>query len=133
MATARATNECVRLCPSPIRFTEPIYTAAAFEWSPNIRRCTDAKQFRVPNSGVSRAEAAVEKGIAKQFPYPLVGAVLSKCGQVGEEDADQSMVAELLQQDMISSRSARPMPPIGASRTAVGCGSPALRALPRPR
>src|SRR5439155_808803 len=59
----------------------------------------DAKQFRVPNIGFSVQKAAVEKGIAKQFPLILSSGRLVEYEGGGEETRTNPWLAEL-QQDM---------------------------------
>ena len=59
----------------------------------------DAKQFRLPNIGFSVQKAAVDKGIAKQFPLILSSGRLVEYEGGGEETRSNKWLAEL-QQDM---------------------------------
>ena len=59
----------------------------------------DAKQFRLPNIGFSVQKAAVDKGIAKQFPLILTSGRLVEYEGGGEETRSNKWLAEL-QQDM---------------------------------
>jgi formate dehydrogenase major subunit len=77
---------------------EPIYTprpdlVAKYPTLPN------AVQFRVPNIGFDVQKAAVEKGIAKQFPLILTSGRLVEYEGGGEETRSNKWLAEL-QQDM---------------------------------
>jgi formate dehydrogenase major subunit len=77
---------------------EPIYTprpelVAKYPTLPN------AVQFRVPNVGFDVQKAAVEKGIAKQFPLILSSGRLVEYEGGGEETRSNKWLAEL-QQDM---------------------------------
>ena len=65
----------------------------------NIRRCLMQRQFRMPNIGFSVQKAAVEKGIAKQFPLILSSGRLVEYEGGGEETRTNPWLAEL-QQDM---------------------------------
>ena len=77
---------------------EPIYTPRPSS-SPNIRRCRMREQFRLPNIGFDIQKAAVEKGIAKQFPLILTSGRLVEYEGGGEESRSNAWLAEL-QQDM---------------------------------
>ena len=85
--------------PDPIPLhREPIYTprpelVAKYPTYPN------ARQFRVPNIGFDVQKAAVEKGIAKQFPLILTSGRLVEYEGGGEETRSNKWLAEL-QQDM---------------------------------
>ena len=59
----------------------------------------DAKQFRLPNIGFSVQKAAVDKGIAKQFPLIVSSGRLVEYEGGGEETRSNKWLAEL-QQDM---------------------------------
>ena len=59
----------------------------------------DAKQFRLPNIGFSVQKAAVDKGIAKEFPLILSSGRLVEYEGGGEETRSNKWLAEL-QQDM---------------------------------
>jgi formate dehydrogenase major subunit len=83
--------------PIPVH-REPIYTSrpelvAKYPTRPNER------QFRVPNLGFDVQKAAVEKGIAKQFPLILTSGRLVEYEGGGEESRSNKWLAEL-QQDM---------------------------------
>ena len=77
---------------------EPIYTPRVdlVEKYPTL---PDAKQFRLPNIGFTVQKAAVEKGIAKQFPLILSSGRLLEYEGGGEETRSNKWLAEL-QQDM---------------------------------
>jgi formate dehydrogenase major subunit len=85
--------------PDPIpTHREPIYTprpelVAKYPTLPN------AVQFRVPNVGFDVQKAAVDKGIAKQFPLILSSGRLVEYEGGGEETRSNKWLAEL-QQDM---------------------------------
>ncbi len=77
---------------------EPIYTprpdlVAKYPTLPNRR------EFRMPNVGFDVQKAAVEKGIAKQFPLILTSGRLVEYEGGGEETRSNKWLAEL-QQDM---------------------------------
>ncbi len=77
---------------------EPIYTPRA-ELVEKYPTLPDAKQFRLPNIGFTVQKAAVEKGIAKQFPLILSSGRLVEYEGGGEETRSNKWLAEL-QQDM---------------------------------
>ena len=83
--------------PIPVHL-EPIYTPRVdlVEKYPTL---PDARQFRLPNIGFSVQKAAVEKGIAKQFPLILSSGRLVEYEGGGEETRSNKWLAEL-QQDM---------------------------------
>jgi len=83
--------------PIPVH-REPIYSPRVdlVEKYPTL---PDAKQFRLPNIGFSVQKAAVEKGIAKQFPLILSSGRLVEYEGGGEETRSNKWLAEL-QQDM---------------------------------
>jgi formate dehydrogenase major subunit len=83
--------------PIPVH-REPIYTPRVdlIEKYPTL---PDARQFRLPNIGFSVQKAAVEKGIAKQFPLILSSGRLVEYEGGGEETRSNRWLAEL-QQDM---------------------------------
>jgi len=83
--------------PIPVH-REPIYTPRVdlVEKYPTL---PDARQFRLPNIGFSVQKAAVEKGIAKQFPLILSSGRLVEYEGGGEETRSNKWLAEL-QQDM---------------------------------
>jgi formate dehydrogenase major subunit len=83
--------------PIPVH-REPIYTprpdlVATYPTLPN------ARQFRMPNVGFDVQKAAVEKGIAKEFPLILTSGRLVEYEGGGEETRSNKWLAEL-QQDM---------------------------------
>jgi len=85
--------------PDPVpTHREPIYTprvdlVAKYPTRP------DFKSFRVPNIGFSVQKAAVDKGIAKEFPIILSSGRLVEYEGGGEETRSNPWLAEL-QQDM---------------------------------
>jgi len=83
--------------PIPVH-REPIYSprpdlVAKYPTLPN------ARQFRLPNIGFDVQKAAVDKGIAKQFPLVLTSGRLVEYEGGGEETRSNKWLAEL-QQDM---------------------------------
>ncbi len=83
--------------PIPVH-REPIYSprpdlVAKYPTLPN------ARQFRMPNLGFDVQKAAVDKGIAKQFPIVLTSGRLVEYEGGGEETRSNKWLAEL-QQDM---------------------------------
>jgi formate dehydrogenase major subunit len=83
--------------PVPVH-REPIYTArpdlvAKYPTRP------DGRQFRMANVGFSIQKAAVEKGLAKQFPIILTSGRLVEYEGGGEETRSNKWLADL-QQDM---------------------------------
>jgi formate dehydrogenase major subunit len=83
--------------PIPVH-REPIYTPRV-DLVSKYPTLPDAKQFRLPNIGFSVQKAAVEKGIAKQFPIILSSGRLVEYEGGGEETRSNKWLAEL-QQDM---------------------------------
>ena len=83
--------------PIPVH-REPIYTPR-IDLISKYPTLPDAKQFRLPNIGFSVQKAAVEKGIAKQFPLILSSGRLVEYEGGGEETRSNKWLAEL-QQDM---------------------------------
>jgi formate dehydrogenase major subunit len=77
---------------------EPIYSPR-IDLIAKYPTLPDAKQFRLPNIGFSVQKAAVEKGIAKQFPIILSSGRLVEYEGGGEETRSNRWLAEL-QQDM---------------------------------
>jgi formate dehydrogenase major subunit len=77
---------------------EPIYTPRV-ELLAKYPTLPDAKQFRLPNIGFTMQKAAVDKGIAKQFPLILSSGRLVEYEGGGEETRSNKWLAEL-QQDM---------------------------------
>ncbi len=77
---------------------EPIYTARA-DLVAKYPTLPDAKQFRLPNIGFTAQKAAVDKGLAKQFPLILSSGRLVEYEGGGEETRSNKWLAEL-QQDM---------------------------------
>jgi formate dehydrogenase major subunit len=98
---------------------EPIYTprpdlVAKYPTRP------DGKQFRVPNIGFAIQKAAVDKGVAKEFPIILTSGRLVEYEGGGEETRSNPWLAEL-QQDMFVEINPADAPS-AASRTAAGSG-----------
>jgi formate dehydrogenase major subunit len=83
--------------PIPVH-REPIYTPRV-DLVAKYPTLPDAKQFRLPNIGFSVQKAAVEKGIAKQFPLILSSGRLVEYEGGGEETRSNKWLAEL-RQDM---------------------------------
>jgi len=85
--------------PIPVH-REPIYTprpelVAKYPTLPN------ARQFRLPNVGFDVQKAAVDKGIAKQFPLVLSSGRLTEYEGGGEETRSNKWLAELQQEAFI--------------------------------
>jgi formate dehydrogenase major subunit len=83
--------------PVPVH-REPIYTPRV-DLVSRYPTLPDAKQFRLPNIGFSVQKAAVDKGLAKQFPLILSSGRLVEYEGGGEETRTNPWLAEL-QQDM---------------------------------
>jgi formate dehydrogenase major subunit len=83
--------------PVPVH-REPIYTPRV-ELVSKYPAIADGKQFRLPNIGFSVQKAAIEKGIAKDFPIILSSGRLVEYEGGGEETRSNKWLAEL-QQDM---------------------------------
>ena len=83
--------------PIPVH-REPIYTPRP-ELVADYPTLPNAMQFRVPNIGFDVQKAAVEKGVAKQFPLILTSGRLVEYEGGGEETRSNKWLAEL-QQDM---------------------------------
>jgi formate dehydrogenase major subunit len=83
--------------PIPVH-REPIYTPRV-DLVAKYPTLPDAKQFRLPNIGFSVQKAAVDKGIAKDFPLILSSGRLVEYEGGGEETRSNRWLAEL-QQDM---------------------------------
>jgi formate dehydrogenase major subunit len=79
---------------------EPIYTPRP-ELVAKYPTLPDAKQFRVPNVGFSVQKAAVDKGVAKQFPLILSSGRLVEYEGGGEETRSNKWLAELQQEMFI--------------------------------
>ena len=77
---------------------EPIYTPRA-DLVAKYPTLPNARQFRMPNVGFDVQKAAVEKGIAKEFPLILSSGRLVEYEGGGEETRSNKWLAEL-QQDM---------------------------------
>jgi len=77
---------------------EPIYTPRV-DLVSKYPTLPDAKQFRLPNIGFSVQKAAVDKGIAKEFPLILSSGRLVEYEGGGEETRSNKWLAEI-QQDM---------------------------------
>ena len=85
--------------PDPIpTHREPIYSPRV-DLVQKYPTLPDAKQFRLPNIGATVQKAALEKGIAKQFPLILSSGRLVEYEGGGEETRSNKWLAEL-QQDM---------------------------------
>jgi formate dehydrogenase major subunit len=83
--------------PIPVH-REPIYTPRV-DLVSKYPTLPDARQFRLPNVGFSVQKAAVDKGIAKEFPIILSSGRLVEYEGGGEETRSNKWLAEL-QQDM---------------------------------
>jgi formate dehydrogenase major subunit len=83
--------------PVPVH-REPIYSPRP-ELVAKYPTLPDARQFRVPNIGFTVQKAAVDKGIAKEFPIVLTSGRLVEYEGGGEETRSNRWLAEL-QQDM---------------------------------
>jgi formate dehydrogenase major subunit len=83
--------------PIPIH-REPIYTPRV-DLVDKYPTLPDAMQFRVPNIGFTVQQAAIEQGIAKEFPLILTSGRLVEYEGGGEETRSNRWLAEL-QQDM---------------------------------
>jgi formate dehydrogenase major subunit len=77
---------------------EPIYTPRV-ELVSKYPTLPNAKQFRLPNVGFDVQKAAVDKGIAKEFPLVFTTGRLVEYEGGGEETRSNKWLAEL-QQDM---------------------------------
>jgi formate dehydrogenase major subunit len=85
--------------PDPVpTHREPIYTPR-IELVEKYPTLPDARQFRLPNIGGTVQKAAVDKGVAKQFPLILSSGRLVEYEGGGEETRSNKWLAEL-QQDM---------------------------------
>ena len=83
--------------PDPIPvYREPIYTPRP-DLVADYPTLPDARQFRVPNIGFSVQKAAVDRGIAKQFPLILSSGRLVEYEGGGEETRSNKWLAELKQ------------------------------------
>jgi formate dehydrogenase major subunit len=83
--------------PIPVH-REPIYSPR-IDLVAKYPTLPDAKQFRLPNIGFSVQKAAIEKGIAKDFPLIFSSGRLVEYEGGGEETRSNRWLAEL-QQDM---------------------------------
>jgi formate dehydrogenase major subunit len=81
--------------PIPVH-REPIYTPRV-ELVSKYPTLPDAKQFRLPNIGFTVQKAAVDKGVAKQFPLILSSGRLVEYEGGGEETRSNKWLAELQQ------------------------------------
>ncbi|HEX8807904.1 MAG TPA: formate dehydrogenase subunit alpha, partial [Xanthobacteraceae bacterium] len=75
---------------------EPIYTPRV-ELVSKYPTLPDAKQFRLPNIGFTVQKAAIDKGLAKQFPLILSSGRLVEYEGGGEETRSNKWLAELQQ------------------------------------
>jgi formate dehydrogenase major subunit len=85
--------------PIPVH-REPIYSPR-IDLIAKYPTLPDAKQFRLPNIGFSVQKAAVDKGIAKQFPLILSSGRLVEYEGGGEETRSNPWLAELQQEMFI--------------------------------
>jgi len=85
--------------PVPVH-REPIYSPR-IELIQKYPTLPDAKQFRLPNIGFTVQKAAVDKGIAKQFPLILSSGRLVEYEGGGEETRSNKWLAELQQEMFI--------------------------------
>jgi len=85
--------------PIPVH-REPIYTPRV-DLVAKYPSLPDAKQFRLPNIGFTVQKAAVDKGIAKQFPIILSSGRLVEYEGGGEETRSNKWLAELQQEMFI--------------------------------
>ena len=116
--------------PIPVH-REPIYSPRV-ELVAKYPTLPDAKQFRLPNIGFSVQKAAVDKGIAKQFPLILSSGRLVEYEGGGEETRSNKWLAEL-QQDMFIEINPADAADARHQGRRPGSGSPAPRTAPRPR
>ena len=79
---------------------EPIYTPRV-DLVAKYPTLPDFKQFRLPNIGFSVQKAAVDKGVAKQFPLILSSGRLVEYEGGGEETRSNKWLAELQQEMFI--------------------------------
>src|SRR3546814_2170445 len=68
------------------------------DWSSDVCSSDLARQFRLPNIGFSVQQAAIEKGIAKDFPLILTSGRLVEYEGGGEETRSNRWLAELQQE-----------------------------------
>jgi formate dehydrogenase major subunit len=83
--------------PIPVH-REPIYTPRV-DLVSKYPTLPDARQFRLPNIGFTVQKAAIDKGIAKEYPLILSSGRLVEYEGGGEETRSNPWLAEL-QQDM---------------------------------
>ncbi len=95
----KARANALGICPMRSRSTASRSTRRAPIWSPKYPTLPNARQFRVPNIGFDVQKAAVDKGIAKQFPLILTSGRSVEYEGGGEETRSNKWLAEL-QQDM---------------------------------
>src|SRR5690606_13091371 len=79
--------------PVPVH-REPIYTPRV-DLVAKYPTLPDARQFRLPNIGFSVQQAAIEKGIANDFPLILTSGRLVEYEGGGEETRSNRWLAEL--------------------------------------
>jgi formate dehydrogenase major subunit len=85
--------------PDPVpTHREPIYSPKP-DLVAQYPTLPDARQFRVPNIGFTVQQAAVERGVANNFPIILTSGRLVEYEGGGEETRSNKWLAEL-QQDM---------------------------------
>ena len=85
--------------PIPVH-REPIYSPRA-DLVTKYPTLPDARQFRLPNIGFTIQKAALDKGIAKQFPLILSSGRLVEYEGGGEETRSNKWLAELQQEMFI--------------------------------
>ncbi len=85
--------------PIPVH-REPIYTPRV-DLVSKYPTLPDAKQFRLPNIGFTVQKAAIDKGIARQFPLILSSGRLVEYEGGGEETRSNKWLAELQQEMFI--------------------------------
>ena len=106
--------------PVPVH-REPIYTPRP-DLVAKYPTLPDARQFRLPNIGFSVQKAAVDKGIAKDFPIILTSGRLVEYEGGGEETRSNPWLAEL-QQDMFVEINPADAAERGIKDGAVGLGA----------
>jgi len=110
--------------PVPVH-REPIYTARP-ELVAKYPTRPDGRQFRMANLGFSIQKAAVDKGLAKQFPIILTSGRLVEYEGGGEENAVEPLACRIAA-GHVSSRSTPRTRANAASRMAAGSGCSVLK------
>ena len=116
--------------PIPVH-REPIYTPRV-DLVAKYPTLPDAKQFRLPNIGFTVQKAAVDKGIAKEFPLILSSGRLVEYEGGGEETRSNQWLAELQQDMFVEINPARCRRPRHQGRR-LGLGDRRREQLARPR